>query len=109
MIQFVCLPDFFLTFIVPLAFTSTCLNANAQELIALAKTKNLENLPTYVLAENERTDTKNEHKDLHIKNFNAARDFMTTYSSITNEKWEVLNEKFMASFVLNSVWEKLLR
>lgn len=47
-----------------------------------------------------------DYSNLYKINFKAVRDFMTNYKKVYNEKWEILNDGYMASFVLNSVWKK---
>ncbi len=42
----------------------------------------------------------------YIKLILAARDFMTRFPSANNVKWNILEDGYLASFILNSVWKK---
>src|SRR4051812_2156608 len=50
--------------------------------------------------------TRVNHRNLYKINFTAVRDFVRTYPDISNEKWEILKDGYLVSFVLNGVWKK---
>ena len=82
-------------------FTITTLHTGAQQVndeLKVSKTYN------FVPGFNQQTSVS--HRNLYQINFKAVRDFVKTYPEISNEKWEILKDGYVVSFVLNTVWKK---
>jgi hypothetical protein len=101
---------FVIAFVVTDILTAPSRLVLAQKAMDKAQLNNFKNETAYVSSESSKrviTETSNNNNRLLYKiNFKAVRDFMTTYPSITNEKWEILKDGYMVSVVLNRIWIK---
>lgn len=93
-------------FTTTLIFTITIIHTVAQKTNDKPGYYEFKNQTTYVSAAQPIPQAKNPNSILYKINMKAVRDFMTTYPNITNEKWEILKDGYIASFVSNSVWVK---
>jgi len=96
------------TIIFPFAFafilTVTFLNVGAQkadELMALHKVKKDEAIATIT------PETKEDARIIYKINIKAVRDFMKTYNTISNEKWEILEDGYLVSFTYDSKTKRI--
>jgi len=96
------IPAFTTTFILMVSFILT----DAQKSINNAAPNDFKNDIAYASVYERITETKNDNSVLYKINIKAVRDFKITYPAISNEKWEILKDGYIASFVSNAVWKK---
>lgn len=89
-----------------LIFAITSVHTNAQKVNAMRGTE-FKNEIAYVPVAKALPETKETHNVLYKVSIKAVRHFMTTYPHISNEKWEILKDGYMASFVSNSIFERV--
>lgn len=96
------IPAFATTFIFIVSF----ILSDAQKSIDNAAPNDFKNDIAYASVNKGITETKNDNTVLYKINIKALRDFKITYPDILNEKWEILKDGYLASFVSNAIWKK---
>ncbi|MGI8633818.1 MAG: hypothetical protein ACR2KZ_00295 [Segetibacter sp.] len=96
------IPVFTTTLIFAVSFIFT----DAQKTINNVVSNDFKNDMAYSSVDERITETNNANTILYKINIKAVRDFKITYPDISNEKWEIIKDGYIASFVSNAVWKK---
>ncbi|WP_018612430.1 hypothetical protein [Segetibacter koreensis] len=91
---------------ITLIFAITFLLTDAQKSMGVSPFNHIKHLRTYFPDNTKITETIDDHSRLYSINFKAVQHFKNTYPDVTNEKWDIVNNGYIASFVSNSGWTR---